>query len=52
MNKIRKGDNVIINTGKDKGKNGIVLSLIDDKSWYDYTEFDGIVCADSYQDEG
>jgi len=31
MNKIRKGDNVIINTGKDKGKNGIVLSLIDDK---------------------
>jgi large subunit ribosomal protein L24 len=31
MNKIRKGDKVIINTGKDKGKNGIVLSLIDDK---------------------
>ena len=28
------------------------LSLIDDKSWSDYTEFDGIVCADSYQDEG
>ena len=31
MNKIRKGDKVIINTGKDKGKNGIVLSFIDDK---------------------
>ena len=31
MNKIRKGEKVIINTGKDKGKNGIVLSLIDDK---------------------
>ena len=32
MNKIRKGDKVIINTGKDKGKNGIVLSLVDDKT--------------------
>jgi|TARA_B100000767_G_C19751205_1_gene530863 large subunit ribosomal protein L24 len=31
MNKIRKGDKVIINTGKDKGKNGIVLSLVNDK---------------------
>ena len=31
MNKIRKGDKVIINTGKDKGKNGIVLSHVDDK---------------------
>ena len=27
MNKIRKGDTVIINTGKDKGKQGIVLKL-------------------------
>ena len=27
MNKIRKGDAVIINTGKDKGKQGIVLKL-------------------------
>ena len=27
MNKIRKGDKVIINTGKDKGKQGIVLSF-------------------------
>ena len=29
MNKIRKGDTVIINTGKDKGKQGIVLQLIE-----------------------
>ena len=27
MNKIRKGDTVIINAGKDKGKQGIVLKL-------------------------
>ena len=31
MNKIRKGDKVIINTGKDKGKQGIVSNLIDEK---------------------
>jgi large subunit ribosomal protein L24 len=31
VNKIRKGDKVIINTGKDKGKQGIVSNLIDDK---------------------
>ena len=31
MNKIRKGDKIIINTGKDKGKQGIVLSIINDK---------------------
>ena len=30
MNKIRKGDDVIVLTGKDKGKRGIVLSRIDD----------------------
>jgi large subunit ribosomal protein L24 len=29
MNKIRKGDKVFINTGKDKGKNGIVSSILD-----------------------
>ena len=28
MNKIRKGDKVILNTGKDKGKQGIVLSIL------------------------
>ena len=30
MNKIRKGDKVIINTGKDKGKQGIVSRLINE----------------------
>jgi large subunit ribosomal protein L24 len=29
MNKIRKGDEVILNTGKDKGKRGIVSSILD-----------------------
>ena len=28
MNKIRKGDEVIVITGKDKGKRGTVLRLI------------------------
>lgn len=28
MNKIRKGDEVILNTGKDKGKRGTVLRLL------------------------
>ncbi len=29
MNKIRKGDEVIVTTGKDKGKRGIVLRVLD-----------------------
>jgi large subunit ribosomal protein L24 len=29
MNKIKKGDEVIVITGKDKGKRGTVLSLVD-----------------------
>ena len=29
LNKIRKGDNVIVITGKDKGKRGVVLSRVD-----------------------
>ncbi|MDO9050478.1 MAG: 50S ribosomal protein L24 [Methylotenera sp.] len=29
MNKIRKGDLVILNTGKDKGKQGAVVSILD-----------------------
>ena len=29
MNKIRKGDDVIIITGKDKGKRGTVLQMLD-----------------------
>jgi|TARA_B100000902_G_scaffold305819_1_gene294312 large subunit ribosomal protein L24 len=31
VKKIRKGDKVIVNTGKDKGKQGIVSSLINDR---------------------
>ena len=30
MNKIRKGDEVILNTGKDKGKRGTVLRVLSD----------------------
>lgn len=31
MNKIRKGDDVIITTGKDKGKRGAVLRVLEGK---------------------
>lgn len=31
MRKIRKGDEVIVITGKDKGKRGTVLRVLDDK---------------------
>ena len=31
MNKIRKGDEVIVTTGKDKGRRGTVLRLYDDQ---------------------
>jgi len=31
VNKIRKGDKVIINTGKDKGKQGIISAFVNDK---------------------
>ena len=30
MNRIRKGDDVIVTVGKDKGKRGVVLSLVDE----------------------
>ncbi len=30
MNKIRKGDDVILRTGKDKGRRGTVLEVFDD----------------------
>jgi len=30
MNKIRKGDEVIVRTGKDKGRRGTVLEVFDD----------------------
>ena len=29
MNKIRKGDDVVVTTGKDKGKRGVVLNWLD-----------------------
>jgi large subunit ribosomal protein L24 len=32
MNNIRKGDGVIVITGKDKGKRGTVLRRVDDKT--------------------
>ena len=31
MDKIRKGDEVIVTTGRDKGKRGTVLSRVDDR---------------------
>ena len=31
MNKIRKGDEVIVTTGKDKGRRGTVLQIFDDE---------------------
>jgi large subunit ribosomal protein L24 len=31
MNKIRKGDHVVVLTGKDKGKRGAVLRRVDDE---------------------
>jgi large subunit ribosomal protein L24 len=31
MNKIRKGDEVVVTTGKDKGRRGTVLQLLDDE---------------------
>ena len=30
MNKIRKGDEIIVRTGKDKGRRGTVLQILDD----------------------
>ncbi len=31
MNKIRKGDEVVVITGKDKGRRGTILQVIDDQ---------------------
>ncbi len=31
MNKIRKGDEIIVTTGKDKGRRGTVLQVFDDE---------------------
>jgi large subunit ribosomal protein L24 len=38
MNKIRKGDQVIVLTGRDKGKRGMVASRVDD----DHLVVDGV----------
>ena len=38
MNKIRKGDQVIVLTGRDKGKRGTVSTRVDD----DYLVVDGV----------
>ena len=32
MNRIRKGDEVIVLSGKDKGKHGVVLSVLSDEN--------------------
>ena len=31
MNKIRKGDSVVVITGRDKGRRGVVLARVDDE---------------------
>ena len=31
MNKIRKGDNVVVLTGKDKGKRGAIINRVDER---------------------
>ncbi|MEN6584808.1 MAG: 50S ribosomal protein L24, partial [Sulfuricella sp.] len=31
MNKIRKGDDVIVTAGKDKGKRGVILRMLENK---------------------
>ena len=31
MNRIKKGDEVIVNAGKDKGRRGVVISVDDDR---------------------
>lgn len=38
MNKIRKGDQVIVLTGRDKGKHGVVAARVDD----DHVTVDGV----------
>ncbi|MGL4768235.1 MAG: 50S ribosomal protein L24 [Formosimonas sp.] len=45
MQKIRKGDNVVVLTGKDKGKRGIVLSRVD----ADYVLVEGVNVVKKHQ---
>lgn len=45
MNKIRKGDEVIVITGKDKGRRGTVLELLE----YDRVLVEGVNIAKKHQ---
>ena len=45
MNKIRKGDEVIVITGRDKGKRGLVLRRVDEQ----YLVVEGVNLAKKHQ---
>ena len=45
MEKIRKGDNVIVLTGKDKGKRGVVLTRVD----ADHVKVEGVNVVKKHQ---
>ncbi len=45
MNKIRKGDEVIVTTGKDKGRRGTVLDVLDN----DRVRVEGVNIAKKHQ---
>ncbi|GHA76952.1 50S ribosomal protein L24 [Formosimonas limnophila] len=45
MEKIRKGDNVVVLTGKDKGKRGVVSQRVD----ADYVKVEGINVVKKHQ---
>ena len=45
MEKIRKGDNVIVLTGKDKGKRGVVSARVD----ADYVKVEGVNVVKKHQ---
>ncbi len=45
MEKIRKGDNVIVLTGKDKGKRGVVLARVD----VDHVKVEGVNVVKKHQ---
>lgn len=45
MEKIRKGDNVVVLTGKDKGKRGVVMQRVD----ADYVKVEGVKVVKKHQ---
>lgn len=45
MEKIRKGDNVVVLTGKDKGRRGVVTQRVD----ADYVRVDGVKVVKKHQ---